>query len=275
MSSTRKNTKAKPSKRKPAPGSPFVSTPIPDIVRETNIRMKKIDDAIAEAIAKIEQQEYQIYARLKEIWQTIVKMGKLVEGLMPEVHHQQEDIAKEPKQQLRTPSPSPTVTIADDPNPWAFFEAPLNSLPPHVTRRLPDGRINLDLAYLDLLTRTPQERYVMTAWPDVALPARVEKLQDLCQDTNTVEIPANLRLVWADKTTLDKLDEIQRELQRALVPYNRWPMRVACELKQDFGAVATFIQNWNPDWVTVVEAILQVLSDHRVIDLPPRVMRDM
>ncbi|KAI1473003.1 uncharacterized protein F4812DRAFT_411229 [Daldinia caldariorum] len=279
MSSTRTNAKEKPLEHTSAPTNSFVSTLIPDSVREANIRMDKMSEAIAKSIAKTEQRQDQLDARLSNMEPLMEEMANIGKKLATRMKQRENNLEMEPKQQPKTSSLvtslALTVIKANDPDPRAFFEAPLNSPPPHVARRLADGRFNLDIPYLELLARTPQERYVMTAWPSVALPARVEKFQGSCQDTNRVEIPAKLRLLWADDTALDKLDEIQRVLQRALVPYNRWPMRVALEMEADFKTIAMFIQNWNPDWVTVVEAILQVLANHHVIPLRHPVMEGM
>ncbi|KAI5867351.1 hypothetical protein GGS23DRAFT_172787 [Durotheca rogersii] len=108
---------------------------------------------------------------------------------------------------------------------------------------------------------THQERFVRAKWPPVILPSEAAKFPTRAGG-DWVEIPSRLRLVWADHKTLEKLGEIQDRLQAAMFPYELWVIRIICELAGDFQQVAIFARNHRPSWVTLVEAVIQVVEDY-------------
>ncbi|KAI1478114.1 hypothetical protein F4774DRAFT_426853 [Daldinia eschscholtzii] len=267
MSSTKKDTEARPSEPESTPTSPFAPMPISNSARETNIRMDSLGKAFAEAIATTKQQQEQVDTLLEGIIRVLPRARS---GRISKVDQQQGSPVKSLKKQLKTQSLPPRKRPTRIPTPplgtglWTGLVNMASDGSTCTSNRQADGRIDLSHDRTRLTARTAQERRVLAAWPDAVLPAEVEGFQQ-CRDGNIVKIPSNLRLVWADYTTLDKLNEIQKELKRALVPYNRWPMRVECELSGDFKAVSTYVRACTPDWVTFVEIILQVLVDHHVI----------
>ncbi|KAI2619270.1 hypothetical protein GGR54DRAFT_136588 [Hypoxylon sp. NC1633] len=147
------------------------------------------------------------------------------------------------------------------PRPWQPLGSRTN------TARLPNGKLNLHRTNLTNEARTWQENKVKTIWPEVVLTAEAERFAGY-ENRNTVWVvlPSNLKLVWADKTVLEKLGKIQDHLRTGLVPYALWTTRATIELSGDFQQVAMFARACSPDWVTFVEAVLQVLEERHVLN---------
>jgi hypothetical protein len=57
-------------------------------------------------------------------------------------------------------------------------------------------------------------------------------------EKNKVNIPSQYRLINADHKVYNKLREVQRLLQMALVPYRFWAQRIAIEMNGDFLQIA-------------------------------------
>ncbi|KAI1085965.1 hypothetical protein F5B19DRAFT_231907 [Rostrohypoxylon terebratum] len=149
-------------------------------------------------------------------------------------------------------------------NTFPYSTPPVNSTD---AERLPNGKINLHRKPNEQYAIGSQEERIKGIWPDVVLSTEASYFQR-CEEKNKVVIPSNLKLVWADNTVLEKLTEIQNRLKIALIPYKVWSTRVATELSGDFQQVAVFARTWNPDWVTFVESIIQVLEEHHVLHSP-------
>ena len=79
---------------------------------------------------------------------------------------------------------------------------------------------------------------------------------------------AGWKLRSADATVLPTLRNMQLALQLGGVPYDLWPTRVCQEMSDDFEHVAWWAQTHDADWVTLLEAIIQVLSRRGVLETP-------
>ncbi|KAI1106874.1 hypothetical protein F4804DRAFT_329839 [Jackrogersella minutella] len=181
------------------------------------------------------------------------------------------------------PEPEPRLELAEDnrhkgnekQRPYDYEPYPdSDALPyamPPINRtnqeRLPDGKLNLQRTNVYSEPSTRQEERVKWIWPEAVLPSEAAGFAK-GESNNIVVIPANLRLVWADNSVLDKLGEIQNRLKIALVPYELWATRMSIELAGDFQQVAIFLRSWNPSWVTFLEAVIQVLEEHHVLHSP-------
>jgi hypothetical protein len=86
--------------------------------------------------------------------------------------------------------------------------------------RYPDGSINLNIRPTSYSAIADEER-VLEAWPDLMVQAAAESL-GRCESKNKVTIPNRLRLEQTNKNVFQKLSEIQRLLQMALIPYDLW-----------------------------------------------------
>jgi hypothetical protein len=69
--------------------------------------------------------------------------------------------------------------------------------------------------------KTKEERYVTTIWPELVVQAEADVIGET-HEKNKVNIPSQYRLINADHKVYNKLREVQRLLQMALVPYRLW-----------------------------------------------------
>ncbi|CAJ2510770.1 Uu.00g063950.m01.CDS01 [Anthostomella pinea] len=92
----------------------------------------------------------------------------------------------------------------------------------------------------------PQEKRVKSAWNEAVLQDEVDTFQNTSEKNKVALLP-------------------ELRLQAALVPYENWAQRTAIEMSGDFQQVAIFTRAGSVNWVTFLEAILQVLSDHQVL----------
>lgn len=161
-------------------------------------------------------------------------------------------------------TPTPPATGTPQGNPLPYAENPVQQVS---AERKPDGRLNLERFSPKAGAVTIQEERIKTLWPEAILPSEAMTFPK-CESKNKVVFPPNLKLVWADETVFDKLREIQHRLQQALVPYDLWAQRVSIELTGDFQQVAIYAKSWKLDWMTFLEAIIQVLNDHHQLHGP-------
>ncbi|CAJ2512374.1 Uu.00g053890.m01.CDS01 [Anthostomella pinea] len=119
-----------------------------------------------------------------------------------------------------------------------------------------------DDAFLFLIN--PQEKRVKSAWNEAVLQEEADTFQNI-SEKNKVVLPSKLRLQWANEEVLSKLSAIQDCFRAVLVPYEHWAQRVAIEMSRDFQQIAIFARTGSVNWVTLLEAIFQVLADHQVL----------
>ncbi|KAI1006412.1 hypothetical protein K3495_g1802 [Podosphaera aphanis] len=149
---------------------------------------------------------------------------------------------------------------------WSLY--PHDNKPDNSSKRLPDGSLNLNYKptrYVSNLTE--QERMVKSIWPDAKAKSDLLNFTGT-SDKNKTFVRQELQLVRADHTIFAKLKEIQTLFQTSLIPYNFWPQRLASELKGDFQRVGLYIGSNNPDWITTLEAIFQVMVNRNALHSP-------
>jgi hypothetical protein len=81
--------------------------------------------------------------------------------------------------------------------------------------------------------KTKKERHVTIIWPELVVQAEANVIGEIYKK-NKVNIFSQYRLINADHKVYNKLREVQRLLQMALVPYRLWVQKVAIKMNGDF-----------------------------------------
>jgi hypothetical protein len=126
------------------------------------------------------------------------------------------------------------------------------------------GRINLEqysngAPWMEGLT--PTEQKIKDIFPKMILKQQAPVDAEHAF-RNKVAFPATLKIMKADYTVFEKLEQMQTLLRTALIPYSNWAPRVALELSGDFRRVKGWAEAVQPTWTLFIEAIIQVLYDH-------------
>jgi hypothetical protein len=111
--------------------------------------------------------------------------------------------------------------------------------------------------------KTKKERYITTIWPELVVQAEADVMGET-HEKNKMNILSQYRLINADHEVYNKLREVQRLLQMALVSYRLWAQRVAIEINGDFLQIAYWAKANRPFWIIFVIAIIQVIEKNHI-----------